>query len=240
MPALENPKHEAFCLQVAQGARPSIAYKGQFPEATDGSANTLSSRWLKRDSIRDRINEIRRAAAAAAAALNPPVEVVEKRVERVVEEPLEDDDVVEMRVFRRSIEQKDQQARVDRRVDAYLTIDEKRRMMAGVARTDLVSLMNEDGSMDLKKLQEVPAWAIQEFIITENSGFDSSGEEYTKRVIKIKLVDRLRAIELDNTMSGEIDPVDLARKSPQRIAAGARARALLSRLTDSAIAPVDG
>jgi phage terminase small subunit len=65
MAPLTNHKHEAFCLAyIAQQGNSVAAYSSVYPDATSATARTSSFRFLKRDDILARLEELRTAVAA--------------------------------------------------------------------------------------------------------------------------------------------------------------------------------
>ena len=66
MPALENPRHEAFAQEVAAGRSKQAAYAKAFSRAADGAAAVNANRLLKRLTSLSRVEEIRAKAARKA------------------------------------------------------------------------------------------------------------------------------------------------------------------------------
>ncbi|WP_009964889.1 hypothetical protein [Verrucomicrobium spinosum] len=111
--------------------------------------------------------------------------------------------------------------------EAYLSLHEKRRMLADIARVNVVTLMDEKGALDIAKVRQLPPWCMQELTITENERTDKSGNTTTTRQIRVKMVDKLRAIKLDSDLEGTEKP---PANTNARMGATKRARDLLKRL----------
>ncbi|WP_038164918.1 hypothetical protein [Verrucomicrobium sp. BvORR106] len=111
--------------------------------------------------------------------------------------------------------------------EAYLSLDEKRRMLADIARVNVVTLMDDKGALDISKVRQLPPWCMQELTITEHERTDKDGNTTTTRQIRVKMVDKLRAIELDTDLEGTGKP---PVNTNARIGATKRARDLLKKL----------
>ena len=86
----------------------------------------------------------------------------------------------------------------------FLTVEEKRRILAQIARVNIQEFMDDNGAFNAYQARrKLPGCAIQEFTIEETIRTDKqANEEVLKRKIKIKLVDRLKAIQMDSTLAG--------------------------------------
>jgi hypothetical protein len=86
----------------------------------------------------------------------------------------------------------------------FLSVEEKRRILAQIARANLTEFMDDNGAFNAYQARrKLPGCAIQEFTIEETIRIDKqSREEILKRKIKIKLVDRLKALHMDSALAG--------------------------------------
>ena len=90
------------------------------------------------------------------------------------------------------------------KIPEFLTVEEKRRILAQIARVNIQEFMDDNGAFNAYQARrKLPGCAIQEFTIEETIRTDKqANEEVLKRKIKIKLVDRLKAIQMDSTLAG--------------------------------------
>jgi hypothetical protein len=86
----------------------------------------------------------------------------------------------------------------------FLSVEEKRRILAQIARANVTEFMDDNGSFNAYQARrKLPGCAIQEFTIEETIRLDKqSNEEILRRKIKIKLVDRLKALHMDSALAG--------------------------------------
>ena len=67
MPALKNPKHEAFARNVGiKGMSAAEAYRDGWPNASRSRAETAGPELARRSQVKDRISEFREESAARA------------------------------------------------------------------------------------------------------------------------------------------------------------------------------
>jgi hypothetical protein len=106
-------------------------------------------------------------------------------------------------------------------IDAgYLSLDEKRRALAQIFRCDMGALLDDDGCIDISAVKQLPAWCLNELEVNER---ELPGGVVIRK-FKIKLTDKLRALELDNDLAG-LKPDGDAEESPEE-ARKRRARAV--------------
>ncbi len=128
---------------------------------------------------------------------------------------------------------------------SFLSINEKRSILADVVRASLPALLDEDGCLDIEAVKALPPWIVHEFEVTETEDFALDGETKTetevtrgienpvttvRRRYRIKLTDKLRALELDNVLSGDAPEVVQGEDPGVGMARRQRALAMLARL----------
>lgn len=86
-----------------------------------------------------------------------------------------------------------------------LGIDEKRQLLAQIVRLNPLDCLDDSGAFDLDRArQTLPACAVQELIIDETTRTDRDGNTTTRRRIRVRLVDKLRALKLDDLLERQI------------------------------------
>lgn len=113
--------------------------------------------------------------------------------------------------------------------EVFLTLEEKRRMLAQIARVDVVTLMDDAGNLDMQSLRQLPACVVQEVNITKKERTDKEGNTTVTTYTKLKLVDRLRAMEMDTDLTGD-GPIEQPETTGEKIARAQRAKAMLRKL----------
>lgn len=82
--------------------------------------------------------------------------------------------------------------------DSLLTLEDKRRRLAAIVNLDVMSLFSDGGELDLDAVHQLPSYILQDFTVTEKHNRDGS----TTKEFRIKIADKLRALELDNKLAG--------------------------------------
>jgi hypothetical protein len=116
-----------------------------------------------------------------------------------------------------------------------LTLEEKCRMLAAIAQVNLLDYFKEDGSFDVGRAQrEMPRGCVQALTVDEVTRADRNGNQTTTRKVRLRLVDRLKALALHNELTtakeGEADALsgeEKARREKQIREAQELARAIL-------------
>jgi hypothetical protein len=86
-------------------------------------------------------------------------------------------------------------------VPATLCVAEKRLFLAHLLRLNLLDCFDESGAFDLTRARQVlTGGVIQQLTIDEVERTDRAGNTSVHRKIRIHLVDKLRAIKLDDTL----------------------------------------
>jgi hypothetical protein len=99
-----------------------------------------------------------------------------------------------------------------------LSTAEKRHLLAQIVRLNPMDCLDESGAFDLARARRVlPACAVQHITIQETTRTDRQGHATVRRNIRVRLVNRLRAMRLDHAL--------LKREGEDR----AEARALAQR-----------
>src|ERR1700749_5164860 len=84
-----------------------------------------------------------------------------------------------------------------------LSVAEKRRILCQIARANLTEFMDDAGNFNAYQARRhLPGCAIQEYTVEETIRVDGDRREVLKRKVKVKLVDRVKAIKLDSTLAG--------------------------------------
>jgi len=85
-----------------------------------------------------------------------------------------------------------------------LTRAEKRLLLAQIVRLNPLDCIDESGVFRFSLTRRiVPAAAIQDITITETTRTDAQGKPVTRRRLRIHLVNKLRALKLDNELAKE-------------------------------------
>ena len=116
-----------------------------------------------------------------------------------------------------------------------LTLEEKRRMLTDIMQVNIMDYFNEDGSFDaLKAQREIPGWCVQGLSVDEVTRTDRNGNETTTRKVRLRLVDRLKALEMDSDLADRKDgsadepsPEEKAKRDQEFREAQERARQLI-------------
>jgi hypothetical protein len=82
--------------------------------------------------------------------------------------------------------------------DSLLSLDEKRRRLAAIVKVDVMALITDAGELDLEAAQALPPYVLQDASVKVTRHRDGS----VTRVIRVKVADKLKAIELDNELAG--------------------------------------
>jgi hypothetical protein len=82
--------------------------------------------------------------------------------------------------------------------ESLLSLEDKRRRLAAIVNTDLMALFTDDGELDLAAVQKLPPYVLKDVSVTEKRHRNGG----MTRVIRIKIADKLRAIEMDNELAG--------------------------------------
>ncbi len=84
-----------------------------------------------------------------------------------------------------------------------LSVAEKRRILCQIARANLTEFMDDAGNFNAYQARRhLPGCAIQEYTVEETIRIDGDRREVLKRKVKVKLVDRVKAIKLDSALAG--------------------------------------
>lgn len=116
-----------------------------------------------------------------------------------------------------------------------LTLEEKRRMLTDIVQTNVMDYFKEDGSFDVDKARHnIPGWCVQDLSVDEVTRTDRKGNETTTRKVRLRLVDRLKALEMDSVLAGHKDgsadepsPEEKAKREQEFREGQERARAIL-------------
>ncbi len=120
---------------------------------------------------------------------------------------------------------------------AALTLEEKQRMLADIVQLNVMDYFNEDGSFDVPRARRcIPSWCLQEFTVNEVTRTDRSGNETTTRKIRLRVVDKLKALDMHSDLMGHKDsnadepsPEEKAKQDEEYRAAQLRAKELIKQ-----------
>jgi hypothetical protein len=86
-------------------------------------------------------------------------------------------------------------------VPAPLSVAEKRLFLAHLVRLNLLDCLNDSGAFDLTRARQIlTGGVIQQLTIDEVERTDRAGNTTVRRKITLRLVDKLRAIKLDDSL----------------------------------------
>src|SRR5262249_13749621 len=100
-----------------------------------------------------------------------------------------------------------------------LTLAKKREILSRIANVDLLDCLDESGAFDLARARQVLAGGtVQQLIVDEVTRTDRQGNTTTRRRIRVRVVDKVRAIKQDDACEA------IARRQQAEDQANAQAR----------------
>ena len=81
-----------------------------------------------------------------------------------------------------------------------LSRDEMRRLLAQMVRLNPAECFDESGAMDLGRVREIAGVAIQQMVVHESTRTTQKGAVTVQRKITLRLVDKVRAMRLDESL----------------------------------------
>ena len=89
----------------------------------------------------------------------------------------------------------------------FLSVEEKRRILARIARVNPLDCFDESGAFDLDRARRIlPPGAIRHIAVHETTRLDAEGQPVTQRRINVRLVDPVSALRLDDLLERQREP----------------------------------
>jgi hypothetical protein len=89
---------------------------------------------------------------------------------------------------------------------APLSVTRKRLLIAQLAEINLLDCFDESGAFDIDRARSaLPAFAVQEMTVDEVERTDRAGNTTVRRKIRVRLIDKLRAVKLDTALANTPD-----------------------------------
>jgi len=119
--------------------------------------------------------------------------------------------------------------------NSKLTRDEKRRLLAEIVRFNPAECFDESGTLDLDRVREVSGAVFQQMVVQETTRTSTKGAVTTQRRITLRLVDKVRALGLDEKLQdreeAEEQAKEMSEESRKAFEEGQkRAKALLKEM----------
>lgn len=116
--------------------------------------------------------------------------------------------------------------------DLPLTLAEKRSFLAGLIRLNLLDCLDDSGAFDLARARHVLAGGgVQQLVVKEVERTDRAGNTTVRREIRVRLVDKVRALRVD----GALEETARRRRAEEEKAARAREESNLESQRDQDI-----
>lgn len=95
--------------------------------------------------------------------------------------------------------------------NSKLTRDEKRRLLAQIVRFNPAECFDESGTLDLDRVREVSGAVFQQMVVQETTRTSTKGAVTTQRRITLRLVDKVRALGLDEKLQDREEAEEQAK-----------------------------